>query len=431
MFGLFKNKSDKPTVTPEDKEWVEQVMIWLIESFGMDGLKKLPFILPTPKQFPYSDLNDLEQFQKLFEKLCKHLEVDSNTIIVKFFDDIFSKQWTNWMPLGTIHEEVSEIVVLDSRNEKQFQIQLAKSNLKDPELLVAVIVHELVQVKLIGGEYITQQDLNLEAITDLASIYFGFGIFIANTCESKGSYWVKRIGYLSEPVISYSSALICYITGRDYRNYIDFLNDNTKFLFRQDCEFLINTDDTELTEDRLAESEIIYDITCKIENNLLKGNHDAVIEAAYLRLKKIPKDRYSYNTIGYSLIQQKKYDEAIIQLTKAIEIDHYWPISFTDRGYCNLQLGNIENAFTDIHSAFQMDPQNYTMIRNMGAYYLKVENFTKALDYFEKALLLNPKTELINFYLGHTHLKMGNEDQAKLYFEKSVELNEYNDSLIK
>lgn len=108
MFGLFKKKAFKPTVTAEDKEWVEQNIRWFIEVFGPAKLKERPFILPTPDTFPYNDLKDPHQFNKLFEQLCACWEVDPGEIDVKFFDDIKSKQWTNLAPEGPTAEPLGQ-----------------------------------------------------------------------------------------------------------------------------------------------------------------------------------------------------------------------------------------------------------------------------------------------------------------------------------
>ena len=39
LLALFgRKKTYSPTVTPEDKEWVENSLLWLIESFGLERL---------------------------------------------------------------------------------------------------------------------------------------------------------------------------------------------------------------------------------------------------------------------------------------------------------------------------------------------------------------------------------------------------------
>jgi tetratricopeptide (TPR) repeat protein len=429
MFELFSKKKYQSTVTLEDKDWVEKNIIWFIEVFGLDRLQKQPFIAPTTENFPYNDLKETEQFQKLFEQLCSFWELNPNEIIVKFFDDFKSKQWTTWVrPQSKFKEPGGLYSQIYTTDEKRFNIQLAKSNLDHPQLLISVIAHELAHVKLLGGNYINRSDDDMEPLTDLATIFFGFGVFVANSVQTKDIYWIGRSGYLPNQLISYANALICYIVDHDAKNYISVLNRNTIDLFKKDFEFLSNTHDTTLTKDKVLECESTYKIGKQITDGFEKRNFDEVIIASRLSLEKNPKNIAAFNNIGYALLQQKKYKEAIDQFTKAIDIDPYWDYPYNNRGYCKLQLGDVENAFMDLNHSFEANPDNSFSWRNLGAYYLKTGEFEKALRHFEESEKMDPKTEMINFYLGQAHLKLNNTELAQKYLSKSKELKEHNDS---
>ena len=430
MFGLFNNKKYQPTVTPEDKDWIEKNIIWFIEVFGIDRLNEQPFILPNSENFPYDNLKDIEQFQHLFEQLCGYWDVNPNEVEVKFYDDLKSKQWMTWIPQGAFDEPNGLYSKVYTKGTKFYCIELAKSNLDYPELLVTVIAHELAHVKLLGGNIVNETDSDMEPLTDLATIFFGFGVFFANSIETKNIYWVSRSGYLPNQVVSYANALICYITEHDSNKYIEALNSNTKGLFKQDYDFLSNTQDTTLTKYQVLESVGIFNMLERISDGFEKRNFDNVIAACNELLELKPNDAAACNNIGYALLQQKKYQEAISQFTKAITIDPYWDYPYNNRGYCQLQLGDIANAFLDLHSSFEMNPYHSFSWRNFGAYYLTTKEFEKALHHFEEAEKIDPKTELINFYLGKAHLIMGNADKSNEYLNKSVQLNEYNDSMI-
>lgn len=427
MFSLFNKKKYQPTVTPEDKDWVEKNIIWFIEIFGLDKLKEQPFISPAIENFPYTNLKDASQFQKLFEQLCGYWNLNPNEIVVKFFDDIRSKQWTTLMPQGKFNEAAGLYDQIYTTAEKRFNIQLAKSNLTNQQLLVSVIAHELAHVKLLGGNYINRNDPDMEPLTDLASIYFGFGIFLANSVQTKDIHWISRSGYLPNQLISYTNALICYITKHDAKNYIAFLNSNTTDLFKKDYEFLSNTNNTALTNDKVSECESTYKMNKQIAEGFEKRNFEKVIEGSKKLLETNPRNITAFNNIGYALLQQRQYQEAIDQFTRAIDIDPYWDYPYNNRGYCKLQLGDIDSAYEDLFYSFEMNPGNSFSWRNLGAYYLAIHEFDKALQHFEEADKIDPKTELINFYLAQTHLKLGNTELAKKYLYKSKELNEYND----
>lgn len=430
MFGLFSKKKYEPTVTPEDKDWIEKNVIWFIEVFGLNKLKEQPFISPTIENFPYTDLNDTDQFQKFFEQLCKYWDLNPNEISVKFFDDFKSKEWTTWIPQGQYHEPGGLYFQSYTTDEKRFNIHIAKSNLTNPQLLVSVISHELAHVKLLGGNYINRNDPDMEPLTDLASIYFGFGVFVANSCQTKDIYWLSRSGYLPNQMISYANALICYITECNIEQYLEFLNFNTSDLFKLDFEFLENTNDTLLTTNKVFECSLSYDIGKQIKEGFENRNFIDVINASEKILKSKPKDINALHNIAYALLQQKHYQKAIDAFTKVIEIDPYWEYPYNNRGYCKLQLGAMESAYTDLSSSFEMNPDNSFSWRNLGAYHLKNGDLSNALQHFEEAQKIDPKTELIHFYLGQVYEKMNDLENAKKYLDKSKELNEYNDSII-
>jgi tetratricopeptide (TPR) repeat protein len=397
--------------------------------FGLYKIRDRHFILPTIEVFPYTNANDNEQFQKLFKQLCECFDVDTNKIIVRFFDDIKSKQWTSWSSdSGSIQS--TEIHSQIDMKDQCFEILLAKSNLDHAELLVAVIAYELALFKLLDGNYVNSNDPDREVLRDLLGIYFGFGIFVANSVHTKDINWMTRTEYLPYEMISYTNALVCYITQNDANNYLKHFNSKTKELFKKDFEFLINTDDTELTKKKVSECELTYRIGKKVTEGFDQRGFDEVIEACKKLIKINPKNIGAFNSLGYSLLLQRKYKEAIAQFDKAIMINPYWDYPYNNRGYSKLQLGDLENALVDLESAYYMNSDNSFSWRNMGAYYLQINEYKKALEYFTQAEKMDPKTEMINFYLGHVYLKMGDSDKAKEYFDKSIKMDEYNDSIL-
>jgi tetratricopeptide (TPR) repeat protein len=434
MFGFFKKKTsapppDNPSLTAADKDWVEKNMLWFIEVFGYDRLEKDPFLLPTHKYFPYSNLKDEHQFRDFFKQLCEHWKVNSEEIKVNFFDDIKSKQWSNLAPAGAIREPQGLYYQEYTREKERFIVRIARSNFDNPQLLTSVVVHELAHVKLLGENYIRANDPDMEPFTDLATICFGFGIFVANTCETKDNGWLGRSGYLSNEVISYANALICYITGKNAAHYCDHLNTNTRLLFLQDHAWLKHTDDTLLTKSAIEEAKLKFNNYEIINEGFKRKQYDAVIDAAYRLLNLTPNNPGFYNNIGYAYLAQKKYKEAIEAFTNAIIIDPYYDYAYNNRGYCRLQLDDIDNAFADLHSSYEMNPENSFSCRNLGAYYLKTSDYNKALDYFEQAIKIDPKTELIHFYLAYTYRQLNDNDKSLASLAKSREIGEHNDSM--
>lgn len=424
MFGLFGDKSLEPSVTPEDKEWIERNFIWFLEVFGMERLKNKPFLLPISEDFPYNNLLDNSQFCKLFEQLCAIWELDSGNISIKVFDDEDSSQWMTWKPDGS-KELPGKKSGLD---KKPLYVKIAKSNFDNSEILVSAIVFELATIKLKNGNYFREQDKNFEHLKDLISIFFGFGIFIANSTQTLDVYWVNRVEFLPNQIIGYSSALICYVTGKSIDKYCNYLNLNVKKYLRNDHEYLIESNDTYLTKTQLEISGNIHRLIKRMESGFNRKDYADAILAANELLKLKQDDEYVYTNLGYALMKQENYQDAIKQFSNAIKLNIHFDAHFNDRGYCKIQLGDLEGAYSDIQSALEQNHKNPLVLRNMGICYMEMEDSPSALEYFDKAVKIDPQTELINLYLSKIHLKLGNVEKSEMYLKKSIELKECNDS---
>ena len=429
MFGLFGKKKLQPAIRQEYKDWIEGNMMWFVEHFGFDAVRK-PFITPTAENFPYTDLRNPDQFQKLFEQMCGYWDLDHDIILVKFFDDITSRKWSTWVWSETNTEPIGLYYKTYSADDKPHAIELALSNFADYQRLITVMAHELAHVKLLGGGLVQPSDIDMEEFTDLAVIYFAFGIFIANSVQRVDMGAISRVGYLPIEMIAYANALLCYITQQAPDAYVPLLNRNTNELFRKNFKFLVKTADTKLNRERTSELIRLNMIEDQIYKGWVKRDPGAIIEGCKVLLERRPTNPALHNSIGGAILMQKRYLEAIPHFTKAIECAAYWYCAFYNRGYCNLQLGNLEEAYADLSTALDMNPDDSFCWRNMGAYYLQLNELDKALQYFCTAEKIAPKTQLINSYLGTVYLRMNNAEQAKVYFDKSARHNEYNDSMI-
>ena len=240
---------------------------------------------------------------------------------------------------------------------------------------------------------------------------------------------MRRLGYLPNQIISYTNALICYLTESDAKEMKHFLNQNTNDLFQRDLDFLTHTRDTILTRDMIVACDRKFRITKQIESAFERRNFDEVIDLCNELLERNSKDAWAYCNIGYSLLQQKMYVKAIEFFNKVIDIDPYWDYPYNNRGYCKLQLGDLDNGAVDIFHAFEMNEKNSFAWRNIGVYYLITDELDKALEHLLESERIDPETDLINFYLCKVYSKKGDDEKTKYYAVKSAELKEFNDSI--
>ena len=99
------------------------------------------------------------------------------------------------------------------------RIAIDSANLQDPQALVATLAHELCHVHLISDGRIDPDRPDHEPLTDLLTVFLGFGIFNANTAVQFKQFedgvmqgWSSsRQGYLPEEAFGYALALYTWV----------------------------------------------------------------------------------------------------------------------------------------------------------------------------------------------------------------------------
>lgn len=427
MFNFFKKKSYKPPITIENQEWVEEKFIWLIESFGLEKIKKEAFILPSEDNFSQKDFIDTQQFNELFAFVCQKIGLDPQSIATNIFNDLHSKTWHNLRPIPySSKEDILGLYYNTYRDdENKFHIDIAKSLLTQPIVLVDVLAHELMHVKLLGYQYMSGNGLDMELLTDLACIYFGFGIFAANAIFHSKTYdYYTKIGYLNESATAYANALICKISKTNPDKIFHYFSENADKYFRQSIDYLNNTSHFDFQELKMNKADLIFQSWKKIEHGFKNKDIELVIDACQKLLLEQPKNLLVLNNLGYAMILSENYKEAIGFFNKAVAIDSFFDYPFNNRGFCKLQLGDLEGALVDMETAWEMNSENSYVWRNLGIYYLVVNELDKSLEYLEKAMEMDKETEDINYYLGKIHQVLGNDEKANFFFKKSKEAKE-------
>ena len=66
----------KCPASDEDKSWLEDCWLWLIEEFSADALREVTVILPTDEFFPDRYSANKDDLRALVERVCDHMNVD-------------------------------------------------------------------------------------------------------------------------------------------------------------------------------------------------------------------------------------------------------------------------------------------------------------------------------------------------------------------
>jgi hypothetical protein len=127
-------------------------------------------------------------------------------------------------------------------------VAVRHSLLKDPLSVVATLAHELGHVILLGGGHLDPDTEDMEPMTDLVTVYLGFGVFTANAArrfqqfqdDRKQGWSMSRLGYLPEPVYAYALARFAQQRGEVKPTWTAHLSTNLKAWFRESTNWLQN-----------------------------------------------------------------------------------------------------------------------------------------------------------------------------------------------
>lgn len=196
----------KCPVEAEDKAWIEESLLWLIEEFGADTLLKTSIILPTNEFFPDEFSGDEDNLRALVNRVCDYMDVDSDRVELEIFTD----------PRAVASQDLPSYEYSHSgaaghyrKRRGKFVVSLESSQVSDPTGLIATIAHELGHVRLLGEGRVAASYDDHEPLTDLLTVFLGMGVFTGNSVFSFSQWtdafsqrWqTERRGYMTEEIL--------------------------------------------------------------------------------------------------------------------------------------------------------------------------------------------------------------------------------------
>jgi hypothetical protein len=176
-------------VGPDSQAWIESSMLWFVDQFGKDAALG-EVALPRPEFYPSGYAGTPEQIAELIIKVGNLMSCAPFRASLDLFD-------------GSDADPDKERAVGHYRvKDGRVVIGLDRTETADLAFLTAVIAHELGHVRLLYERRLRRAGKNHERLTDLLTVYLGFGIFTTNAAlsytESDRGWSVEPLGYLSE-----------------------------------------------------------------------------------------------------------------------------------------------------------------------------------------------------------------------------------------
>jgi hypothetical protein len=199
-----------------EKTWIEFRMCWLAERVGLERLITAEVLLPSADHFPEVYNATEDDARGIMHRLAGRMGLDPSKLILKVCED---------QQMG------SAAGLYDPSDPERPAILIAASQLRDPQRLIATLAHELSHDLLMGRGLISREAEDFEWVTDLTPVFFGLGMFAANTTvsESREDYlnfhrcYVRKHGYLPSHMFGYAFALFAFMRGETAPQWARFL----------------------------------------------------------------------------------------------------------------------------------------------------------------------------------------------------------------
>jgi tetratricopeptide (TPR) repeat protein len=156
------------------------------------------------------------------------------------------------------------------------------------------------------------------------------------------------------------------------------------------------------------------------------GNFKAAEEVCRVEIKEMPKNMDSYTVLGWSLIKQKKYTEALESGTQALKISRYDSRVIEICGEANYYLGNNIEALNFFQEYAKLVPDGGridVVYYYMGEIFLRLGEYHHSDIAFSTALYYSPNIARWWARLGYAREMKDDYKWALDSYDKSLKLN--------
>ncbi len=204
----------------EAEAWQLDAWRWLLRAFGgLADLARSPLVEPTRDFFPATEADGHQRAEHVFAAVKRHARLaDAPCRLVEQGErpspqvgDVTALHFEHPHAAGTFRLEGNEAIVTYD-----------PGSLDEPVRLIATLAHELAHYKLAGTSAdIPGGEAAQEFLTDLTTVYLGFGLFGANCAFSFGQHqdatsqgWsLSQLGYLGGREWSFALAVFLALRG--------------------------------------------------------------------------------------------------------------------------------------------------------------------------------------------------------------------------
>jgi len=195
MFG-----TPKAPISEAARVALESGFARLLELFGEEALRRAPAVLATRDFFPDEWLSPEQGVEQLLVRVCALLHIPRERIDLEVA--LAEDAPRPMIGIPTQSEGFAGLYATDPETGRE-RVVVQLSAHSDPVSVVSILAHELCHVLLLGDGKISRDEKDGEPLTDLLTVFLGFGVISANAVfrhshytDARGQGWhMRRQGY--------------------------------------------------------------------------------------------------------------------------------------------------------------------------------------------------------------------------------------------
>jgi len=156
---------------------------------------------------------------------------------------------------------------------------------------------------------------------------------------------------------------------------------------------------------------------------LNKGEHEQSVKLADALVKRRPRNAGAYTIRGSLYYRLDREEDAIKDLSKAIELDESLEDAFFARSRCYQSLGDWGNAIRDINRAIQLNSKVYYYYGVRGLCLSKLGNTDQAIIDLNRAVEIDPTDPFIYSCRGEIYMLCRNFNKSIADFSLAINLS--------
>jgi len=172
-----------------------------------------------------------------------------------------------------------------------------------------------------------------------------------------------------------------------------------------------------------AEGSAIVDHVRRGMVSVHEGRYDDALIDYNRAIELAPDFGHTFTLRGVVYEKQGRHDLALADHNRAIELSPDNAIAYYNRGVAQEQLGQASQAFQDYSRAIDLDPTDADFFYNRGNLNSGNGRFREAIDDFSRAIAINPDYALAYNNRGNARSRLMDFDEAMTDYSAALKLS--------